>query len=101
MVLGHLSAVAVFGQPGTIERRTKRAQTAANGGALECREKVIEQEEVLKANGFLIIAHGSAEEMARVRTILEAFSPAGVDMHKDVREVPAQHDAHAGHHATA
>ena len=101
MVLGHLSAV-VFA---TFEGAAVAGGLGVLGAALYSaglpKNSVIEYEEVLKANGFLIVAHGSAEEMARARTILEAFSPTTVDMHKDVPEVPAQPDAHAGHHATA
>ncbi len=36
-------------------------------------------------DGFLVVAHGSAEEMAKSKAILEASNPSRVDLHENVK----------------
>ena len=58
------------------------------------KDSVINYEATLKANGFLIVADGSAEEMERARTILTASSPSSVDLHEDVAATSGGHANH-------
>jgi len=55
------------------------------GGALYSigipKDSVIAYEAAIKANGFLKMAHGSAEETARAKAILENLKPSRVDFH--------------------
>ena len=101
VVLGHLAAM-VFG---ALEGAVVVGGLGALGAALYSiglpKDSVIDYEETLKANGFLIVAHGPADEMARAKTILEASNPASLDLHQHVTDVPASSAGHAGHHAAA
>ena len=101
VVLGHLAAM-VFA---TIEGAVVVGGLSALGAAIFSlgipKDSVIEYEEALKADGFLIVAHGPVEEMTRARTILEEMKPMQIDMHEDVKDMPAPPPDHAPHHATA
>jgi hypothetical protein len=46
---------------------------------------VIEYERAVKTDGFLIVGHGSADEMTRSKAILQASSPTRVDLHENVK----------------
>ena len=50
------------------------------------RRSVIAYEQAVKTDGFLVVAHGSADEMARSKAILEASNPARVDLHENLKE---------------
>ena len=61
------------------------------------KDSVIQYEEALKADGFLIVAHGPVEEMAQAKTILGTMDPVSLDLHRDVKDMakpPADHAAH-------
>ncbi len=45
---------------------------------------MIQYEDALKADAFLVVAHGSAEEMDRAKAILEVSGPTRLDLHEDV-----------------
>ena len=49
------------------------------------KDSVIRYEEALKADEFLLVAHGPVEEMARTKTILDTMSPVRLDLHQDVK----------------
>lgn len=94
MVLGHLAAM-VFG---AIEGAVVVGGLSALGAALFSlgipKDSVIQYEQALKADGFLIVAHGPIEEMARAKSILAAMAPARLDAHenmKDMPQLPADH----------
>ena len=65
------------------------------------RDSVIQYEEALKANGFLVVAHGPAEEMARAKAILETANATRLDHHEDVKGVIALPSGSAGQLAPA
>lgn len=50
---------------------------------------VIQNETALKADSFLVMAHGTAEDMARAKTILGTSSPARFDVHAGAKAVEA------------
>ena len=58
---------------------------------------VIEYEEALKADGFLIVAHGPAEEMGRAKSVLATMNPTHLDLHQEVKDMPAPPADHAQH----
>ena len=101
VVLGHLAAMVL----GAIEGAVMVGGFSALGAALFStgipEDSVIEYEESLKADGFLVVAHGSADEMARAKTILETTNPTHLDLHQDVEDMTAPPDVHSGHHAAA
>ena len=54
---------------------------------------MIEYETAVKADDFLVMAHGSAEDMARAKAILGAANPKRVDTYPGVKTAElADHD---------
>ena len=53
------------------------------------KDSVIEYEETVKTDGYLVVAHGSAAEMAGAKAVLESGNPIRIDLHENVK-------AHAG-----
>ena len=39
------------------------------------------------AGGFLLVAHGPVEEMARAKTFLETMKPSHLDLHQDDKDM--------------
>jgi hypothetical protein len=56
----------------------------------ERQDSVVQYETAIKSDGFLVMAHGSADEMGRAKTILATMSPSHLAMHAgaDVGEAP-------------
>jgi hypothetical protein len=50
----------------------------------------------LKSDHYLVMAHGSAEESARARTVLESLRPARLDVHEGEKSIePAAQPVYA------
>jgi hypothetical protein len=85
MVLGHLAAIIVA----AIESAIVFGGLSALGAALFSigipKDSVIQYEQAVKTDGYLIVAHGSVEEMAKCKTILDLHSPASIDVHEKVQ----------------
>lgn len=47
-------------------------------------DSAIKYEAAVKANGFLVVGHGPADEMARAKAILQRCDPTGLDLHEGV-----------------
>ncbi|MGD0720922.1 MAG: general stress protein [Roseiarcus sp.] len=81
VVLGYLTAMVVS----AVESAVLVGGLSALGAALYSigipKNSVIAYEAAVKADDFLVMAHGSAEEMARARTILGACSAKSVETH--------------------
>ncbi|WP_293880640.1 general stress protein [Sphingomonas sp.] len=88
VVLGHFAAMVFAAAEGAVVV----GGLGALGGALSSlgipKDSVIEYETALKTDSFLLMAHGSVEEMARAKTLLDSASPARIDLHRDVVEMP-------------
>lgn len=101
VVLGHFAAM-VFA---AIEGAVVVGGLGALGGALFSlgipKDSVLQYEAALKADSFLLVAHGPAEEMARAETILEAASPTRLDLHRDVNDMAELTPDHSAHLAAA
>lgn len=93
IVLGHFAAMVFAAAEGAVVV----GGMGALGGALTSlgipKDSVIEYETALKTDSFLLMAHGSVEEMARAKALLDAASPIRIDLHRDVVEIP---DVHVG-----
>jgi uncharacterized membrane protein len=89
MVVGHFAAM-VFA---ALEGAVVFGGLGAIGGALVSlgipKNSVIEYEDALKVEKFLLVAHGPAEEMARAKGVLERLSPYRLDQHDDMNEMAA------------
>ena len=85
MVLGHLATMVVAAVEGAILLGGLSALGAALYSLGIPKDTVIEYEQAVKTDGFLVVAHGSAEEMARSKAILESSSPTRIDLHENVK----------------
>lgn len=81
IVLGYLGAMAIS----AIETAVVVGGMGALGAALYSigvpKDSVIQYETALKADGFLVMAHGPAAEVARAKTILGTSNPSRLDVH--------------------
>jgi len=48
------------------------------------KDSVIKYEAAVKADGFLVVGHGPADEMARARAVLQSADATRLDMHQAV-----------------
>ena len=101
MVLGHLAAMVFAAIEGAVVVGGLSALGAAILSLGIPENSVIEYEEALKADGFLIVAHGSVEEMARAKAILETMQPVRLDLHKDVKDMAKPSIGHTAQNAAA
>lgn len=85
MVLGHLAAMVVAAVEGAILVGGLSALGAALYSIGIPKDSVIEYEQTVKTDGFLVVAHGSADEMAKSKAILEASNPTRIDLHENVK----------------
>jgi heat induced stress protein YflT len=81
VVLGYLAAIAIAG----IENAVIVGGLSALGAALYSigipKDSVIKYEADVKADDFLVMAHGAAEDVARAKVILSAVNPSRIDVH--------------------
>ncbi|MDB5362145.1 MAG: permease [Rhodospirillales bacterium] len=86
VVLGYLAAVAI----GAVENAALVGGLSAIGAALYSlgvpKDGVIRYEAAVKADGFLVMAHGPAAEMARAKAILGTVNPSSLDQHAGAQD---------------
>ena len=74
-----------------IENAVVVGGVAALGAALYSigvpKDSVLHYESAIKADSFLVMARGAAEEIARAKTILGATNPSRLDIHRDADAV--------------
>ncbi len=85
MVLGHLAAMVVAAVEGALLFGGLSALGAALFSIGIPKDSVIEYEQAVKTDGFLVVAHGSADEMARSKAVLESSNPTRIDLHENVK----------------
>jgi hypothetical protein len=96
VVLGYLATVAVS----AIETAVVVGGLSALGAALYSigvpKDSVIQYENAVKADGFLVMAHGTADEMARAKAILGTANPSRLDVHAGMKATaPVDNLVHA------
>ena len=97
IVLGYLASMAIYGIGNAIVVGGLSALGAALYGIGVPKDSVIQYETAVKADSFLVMAHGTAEEVARAKAILGTLKPSRLDVHAGVKAAePAGHLAHAG-----
>jgi hypothetical protein len=97
VVLGYLATVAIS----AIESAVVVGGLSALGATLYSigipRDSVLQYETAIKADGFLVTAHGTTEEMTRAKAILGTLNPSRLDLHTDIKAaeptVPLVHAA--------
>ena len=81
VVLGYLATVAIS----AIESAVMVGGLSALGAALYSigvpKDSVLQYEAALTADRFLVMAHGTAEEVARAKTMLGTANPLRLDVH--------------------
>ena len=91
VVLGYLATIAIAG----IENAVLVGGLSALGAALYSigipKDSVIQYETALKADSFLVMAHGTAEEMARAKTVLGTANASRVDVHAGAKVAELAH----------
>lgn len=96
IVLGYLAAIAISAVESAVVVGGLSALGAALYGIGVPKDSVIQYEAAVKADGFLVMAHGAAEEIARAKAILGTANPSRLDVHAGVQAIePADHLVHA------
>ena len=85
MVLGHLATMVVAAVEGAIVVGGLSALGAALFSIGIPKDSVIQYEEAVKTDSFLVAGHGSADEMARAKAILESGNPTRIDLHGNIK----------------
>lgn len=81
IVLGYLASMAIYGIGNAIAVGGLSAFGAALYGIGVPKDSVIQYETAIKADSFLVMAHGPAEEVARAKAILGTLKPSRLDVH--------------------
>ena len=87
LIVGYLAAVIISG----IEIAVIVGALGALGAALYSigipKDSVLQYESDIKADSFLVMARGAAEDVERAKTILHASNPSRIDLHPGVAPV--------------
>jgi hypothetical protein len=85
VVLGYLTAAAISAIEGAAVVGGMSALGAALFSIGISKDSVIQYEADVKAEKFLVMAHGPAEEMARAKTTLATFNPSRLDQYEGAK----------------
>jgi hypothetical protein len=81
VVLGYLATVAISGIENAILVGGLSALGAAIYGLGVPKDSVLQYETAIKADGFLVMAHGSPDEVSRAKSILGTAEPSSLTVH--------------------
>jgi uncharacterized membrane protein len=95
VILGYLATVAISG----IENAVLVGGLSALGAAIYSvgvpKDSVLQYETAVKADNFLVMAHGSSEEVAHAKAILATADASRLDVYAGTKVAePADHTAH-------
>jgi hypothetical protein len=82
VVLGYLATMVMSAIEGAVVVGGLSALGAALYSTGIPKDSVVAYETALKADNFLVMAHGPAEEMARAKAILGTLNPSRIDLHE-------------------
>jgi hypothetical protein len=85
IVLGYLAAIVASAMEGAIVVGGLSALGAALYSIGIPKDSVIDYETAVKADSFLVMTHGPAEEVARARDIIKTFNPSRLDLHEGTK----------------
>ena len=86
VVLGYLASIAIAAIENAVIVGGISALAAALYSIGVPKDSVIQYETALKADSFLVMAHGPASEIARAKTILGTVNPSRVEVHTKTAE---------------
>jgi hypothetical protein len=92
VVLGYLASMAIYGIGNAIVVGGLSALGAALYGIGIPKDSVIQYETAVKADSFLVMAHGPAEEIARAKAILATLKPSRLDVHTGAKAAQTADD---------
>jgi hypothetical protein len=90
VVLGYLATMAIGALETGVVIGGLSALSAALYGIGIPKDSVIKYETALKADGFMVVVHGTTEEMARAKAVLGTTGAASLDLHPTAAVVPAE-----------
>ncbi|MHB8494782.1 MAG: DUF1269 domain-containing protein [Casimicrobiaceae bacterium] len=82
VVLGYLATMVMSAIEGAVVVGGLSALGAALYSTGIPKDSVVAYETALKADNFLVMAHGPAEEMARAKAVLGTLNPSRIDLHE-------------------
>ena len=91
VLLGHLAAAAVAAIEGALVLGGAGALVAALTSLGVPEDSIVTYQTDVEADGFLVMAHGTASEMERAKTTLEPLAPRRVTVHHADRLQGAPH----------
>ena len=86
VVLGYLASIVIAAIENAVVVGGISALVAALYSIGVPKDSVIQYETLLKADNFLVMAHGPAADIARAKAILGTLSPALLDVHAKTAE---------------
>ena len=97
VVLGYLAATAISVLEGAVIVGGMSAFGAALFSIGIPKDSVLQYEAAVKADNFLVMAHGTSEEVSRAKAILVAANPTRLDVHAGGKAVgPLENPANVG-----
>ena len=90
MIIGYLAPIVISAVDGAIMVGGLSPLGAALYSAGAPRESIVQYEQAVKSDGFLVIVHGAVEELARARGLLLQGNPSRLDLHDNssTRQLP-------------
>jgi hypothetical protein len=85
VVTGYLASMVVAAVEGAVVVGGVSALGAALFNAGVPKDHVIHHETAVQADGFLVMAHGPAEELVRARAVLQDHKPSSLNLHEGAR----------------
>ena len=82
VMLGYFAAAALSAIEGAVVVGGLSALSAALYSIGIPKDSAIAYESAVKADGFLVMAHGSSDEVDRARKVLEPLNPSRIDIHE-------------------
>jgi hypothetical protein len=81
IVLGYLASAMISAVEGAVVVGGLSSLSAALYSIGIPKDSVVQYETDVKADGFLVMAHGTTEEITRAKSVLGTVSPSRVDVH--------------------
>ena len=86
IILGSIAATVVAAMEGAVVVGGLSGLAAALYGLGIPEDSVIEYETAVKADGFIVMAHGAADEIGRAKLILEDNNPFRLNVHSAISD---------------
>ena len=92
ILVGYVAAAVVSAAEGALMVGGLSALGAALFSIGIPKDSVVQYEQAVKTDGYLVVGHGAVDEMARARAIFESNNPARIDLHENLKVQPSGHE---------